>query len=92
MVEAPGAGALDEHAREPRDAADRVDHVGASKVDGAGPEEQRAGRAASGVPPIGGPEPVGRYGVHERRQERGVDEVGDELDPLNDGARRNSCR
>jgi hypothetical protein len=86
MVETPGAGALNERAPEPRDAADHVDHAVASKVDGAGPEEQRAGRAASGVPPIGGPEPVGRHGVHERRQERGVDEVGDELDPLNDRA------
>ncbi|CAL5031088.1 unnamed protein product [Urochloa decumbens] len=88
VVEAPDAWALDERAPEARHAADHVDDAGAGEVDDAGAEEERSRGAARGGPPVGGPEPVGHDGVHEPREERRVDEVGDELGPLGDGPRR----
>ncbi|BAS90025.1 Os04g0509500, partial [Oryza sativa Japonica Group] len=88
VVEPPDAGALDERAPEPGDTADHVDDAGAGEVDDTGAEQQRSGRAGGRGPPIGGPDPVGHHRVDEPGEEGGVDEVGDELRPLGDGARR----
>ncbi|KAM3388167.1 hypothetical protein ACQJBY_010748 [Aegilops geniculata] len=87
VVEPADAGPLDERAPEAGDAADHVHDAGAGEVDHPGLEEQRAGRAGRGGPAVDGPDPVGHHRVDEPGEEGRVDEVGDELRPLGDGAR-----
>ena len=49
-------------------------------------EERVADRSGGGCPAVAGPKPVGDDQVDEA-SEKGVNEVGDELSALDDGAR-----
>eukprot|EP00968_Pinguiococcus_pyrenoidosus_P028932 scaffold8200_cov277-Pinguiococcus_pyrenoidosus.AAC.3 len=83
--EAPVARAQDDGAHEARQAAGHVHHAGAGEVDEAAVQEQVVGVPEGGELAVT-PAHAHHHGVHEAREQHGVDHVRAELDTLGDGA------